>query len=66
MTDAKQELEALWVAVFGQRPAVDAEPDLLARLIVRCSDPPPVYGDALPGVAKPPVRPASGPRGESG
>ncbi|HEY2709508.1 MAG TPA: hypothetical protein VGI95_15775 [Caulobacteraceae bacterium] len=51
--DAKEELEALWTAVFGQPPVVDAEPDLLAQLIVQCSAPPPLYGEALPGVHAP-------------
>ncbi|HVM99429.1 MAG TPA: hypothetical protein VMT68_04360 [Caulobacteraceae bacterium] len=50
MTDAKQELQALWIAVFGEPPVIDAGPELLAHLIVRCSAPPPVYGDTLPGV----------------
>ena len=52
MPDAREELQALWTAVFGQPPAVDAEPDLLACLIVRCSPPPPVYGATLPGLAR--------------
>jgi hypothetical protein len=51
MPDAKEELQALWTAVFGQPPAVDADPELLAYLIVRCSPPPPVYGPAPPGFA---------------
>jgi hypothetical protein len=44
MSRAKQEMEALWTAVFQEPPAVDAEPDLLAELILRCSPPPPIYG----------------------
>jgi hypothetical protein len=43
MLDAKSEMEALWAAVFGQPPAIDADPSLLAQLILRCSGPPPVY-----------------------
>jgi hypothetical protein len=43
MLDAKSEMEALWAAVFGQPPAIDADPGLLAELILRCSGPPPVY-----------------------
>ena len=43
MLDAKSEMEALWTAVFGQPPAIDADPGLLAELILRCSGPPPVY-----------------------
>ena len=43
MLDAKSEMEALWAAVFGQPPAIDADPALLAELILRCSGPPPVY-----------------------
>jgi hypothetical protein len=49
MPDAKSEMEALWTALFGEPPAVDAEPALLAQLIIRCSGPPPPSGvDALP------------------
>ena len=44
MSSAKQELEALWTAMFHEPPAVDAEPRLLAELILRCSPPPPIYG----------------------
>jgi len=29
--------------VFGQPPAIDADPSLLAELILKCSGPPPVY-----------------------
>ena len=43
MLDAKSEMEALWAAVFGQPPAIDADPSLLAQLILKCSGPPPVY-----------------------
>ncbi|HWF75855.1 MAG TPA: hypothetical protein VN694_01640 [Caulobacteraceae bacterium] len=43
MLDAKSEMEALWAAVFSQPPAIDADPSLLARLILHCSPPPPVY-----------------------
>ena len=46
MSSAKQELEALWTAMFHEPPAVDAEPRLLAELILRCSPPPPIYGAA--------------------
>ena len=44
MLDAKAEMEGLWTAVFGEPPAVDAGPDVLAELILKCSGPPPVYG----------------------
>jgi hypothetical protein len=44
MSSAKEEMEALWTAVFHEPPPVDAEPDLLAALILRCSPPPPIYG----------------------
>jgi hypothetical protein len=43
MPDAKTEMEGLWAAVFGEPPAIDADPGLLAELILRCSGPPPVY-----------------------
>lgn len=43
MPDAKAEMESLWAATFGEPPAVDADPMLLAELILRCSSPPPVY-----------------------
>ena len=46
MSRAKQELEALWAAVFHEPPAIDAEPRLLAELILKCSPPPPIYGAA--------------------
>jgi hypothetical protein len=52
MSQAKRELEALWQAVFHEPPVIDADPHLLAELIVRCSQPPPPYGDAIP--ARPP------------
>jgi hypothetical protein len=60
MPDAKEELQALWAAVFGQPPAVDADPDLLAYLIVRCSPPPPpAYGPTPPARALGPPASAS-------
>lgn len=43
MLDPKAEMEGLWAAVFGEPPAVDAEPGLLAELILRCSGAPPAY-----------------------
>jgi hypothetical protein len=46
MSRAKQEFEALWTAVFHEPPAIDAEPRLLAELILKCSPPPPLYGAA--------------------
>jgi len=46
MSKAKREMEALWTAVFHEPPAIDAEPRLLAELILRCSPPPPIYGAA--------------------
>jgi hypothetical protein len=36
-------MEALWAAVFGQPPPIDADPGLLAELILRCSGPPALY-----------------------
>lgn len=54
MLDAKAEMEGLWTAVFGQPPAIDADPSLLARLILKCSGPPPVYDTfATPRVPAP-------------
>ena len=51
MLTAKQELEALWSAVFHEPPVIDAEPTLLAEMIVRCCGPLPPYGPApLPAV----------------
>ena len=53
MLTAKQELEALWSAVFNEPPVIDAEPTLLAEMIVRCCGPLPPYGAApLPPAAK--------------
>jgi hypothetical protein len=37
MLRAKQELEALWRAIFNEPPVIDAEPALLAEMIIRCS-----------------------------
>lgn len=55
MLDAKSEMEELWAAVFGQPPAIDADPSLLAQLILRCSGPPPVYETfAAPRLPPPP------------
>jgi hypothetical protein len=46
MLTAKQELEALWAAVFHEPPVIDADPSLLAEMIVRCCGPLPPYGAA--------------------
>lgn len=66
MPDAKAEMEGLWAATFGEPPAVDAEPALLAELILRCSGPPPIYEISAAGL--PPERrrasPAWGVSGE--
>jgi hypothetical protein len=40
-------MEALWTAVFGEPPPIDAAPSLLAQLIIQCSAPPPVYADEV-------------------
>jgi hypothetical protein len=56
MPSAKEELQALWTAVFKQPPVVEADPSLLAALIVRCSAPPPPYGAPIP-VDEPLTRP---------
>ena len=48
MLDAKSEMEGLWTAVFGEPPAVDADPALLAQLILLCCDPLPVYAIGPP------------------
>jgi hypothetical protein len=44
MSRAKRELEALWRAVFNEPPVIDAEPSLMAEMIIRCSGPPAPYG----------------------
>jgi hypothetical protein len=62
MLDAKTEMEALWAAVFGQPPAIDADPSLLAQLILRCSGPPPVYDTFV--AMRPPTAPESEPESE--
>jgi hypothetical protein len=41
---AYQELAGLWEAVFGERPAVIAEPGLTAAILVRCLPPAEPYG----------------------
>ena len=51
MLTAKQELEALWSAVFHEPPVIDAEPTLLAEMIVRCCGPLPPYSAAPPPAA---------------
>jgi len=61
LLDAKSEMEGLWTAIFGEPPAVDAEPQLLAELIIRCSGPPPVYGMEEPPGSRPfPTTPSAG------
>ncbi len=46
LTSHKREaIEALWVEVFGEPPAVRCEPGLLADVLVRSLSPPPPYGD---------------------
>ena len=62
MLDAKAEMEALWAAVFGQPPAIDADPSLLAQLILKCSGPPPVY-EIVTAPCRP-TTPESGPESE--
>jgi hypothetical protein len=59
MTSAKSELEALWAAVFHEPPVIDAEPELLAELILKCSPPPPIYGAAEIG-GRPEITPPDG------
>jgi hypothetical protein len=66
MLNAKAEMEALWTAVFGQPPAIDADPSLLAELILKCSGPPPVYEtfNALRPSPAPKSEPESEPESE--
>jgi hypothetical protein len=35
LSSAKQELEALWRAVFGEPPSINADPAMLSEILVR-------------------------------
>jgi hypothetical protein len=41
-------LEALWRAVFGGPPSVDASPEVMSAILVRCLPPAPPYGQPDP------------------
>ncbi|MBV9995250.1 MAG: hypothetical protein JO127_08550 [Caulobacteraceae bacterium] len=43
MSRSEAEIEALWVAVFGEPPPVKADPGLLIDVLLRCSPPLPPY-----------------------
>jgi hypothetical protein len=43
MASAKTELESLWTALFGGPPAINAEPEMLATILVAHAPPPPPY-----------------------
>jgi hypothetical protein len=47
MPSAKAEVEALWEAVFGGPPPIEAEHSLLLDVLMRCLPPPPPYGDPV-------------------
>ena len=43
--EIREEIEALWAAVFGQPPSVRCDPSLLTEALVRGLSSPPPYGD---------------------
>ena len=45
MSDARANILSLWRTVFGGPPAIDAEPRLLADMLVRHLPPAPPYGE---------------------
>jgi hypothetical protein len=51
LSSAKQELEALWRAVFGEPPSIEADPSMLSEILVRHLPPAPPY---LAGEEAPP------------
>jgi len=48
MSDKRRGVLALWRAVFGEPPSLDAEPELLVKLLVRHLPPAPPYGSGAP------------------
>ena len=46
MAGADQEVEALWVSVFGEPPAVAGDAPLILSILVRCLPLAPPYGAA--------------------
>ena len=48
MSKSRRDLHGLWEAVFGEPPSIDAEPGLLARLIVQHLPAAPPYGQPAP------------------
>jgi hypothetical protein len=64
MPGSKTEIEALWRELFGGPPPIDATPEMLIAVLVRCLPQPAPYGydggarfstpDAV--IAKPPTR----------
>jgi len=44
MTEKRRRVLALWRGVFGEPPPVEAEPELLIRLLVEHLPHPPPYG----------------------
>lgn len=48
MTELRRGVHALWQAIFGEPPSVDAEPSLLCELLVRHMPPAPPYGGPPP------------------
>lgn len=45
MSDMRADILGLWREVFGGPPAIEADPRLLADLLVRHLPPAPPYGD---------------------
>jgi len=45
LSSAKQELEALWRAVFGEPPSIEADASMLSEILVRHLPPAPPYID---------------------
>jgi hypothetical protein len=55
MPASKSEIEALWRELFGGPPPVDAAPEMLLDVLVRCLPQPTPYGYAPEALSAPPA-----------
>ena len=51
--DPRSQLSRLWRAAFGEPPAIDAEPEIMAQVLIRCLPCAPPYEFGA-GRGKPP------------